>query len=102
MGYRSIIMNFLNIKEETITHFEELYTESIGVDPTVKTKMLEDIPSLISSYENAKLIKETHEEEIQNTIWGLDPNKAPRPDRFTIHFYRACSNIIKKDLKRMM
>jgi hypothetical protein len=57
MGYRSIIMNFSNIKEETRTHLEELYTKSIGVDPTIKTKILENIPSLISSHEIAKLIK---------------------------------------------
>ena len=31
----------------------------------------------------------------------MEPDKAPRPNRFTIHFYRACWDIIKTDLLRM-
>ena len=32
----------------------------------------------------------------------MDPDKAPGPDGFTIHFYRICWNIIKPDLIRMI
>ena len=32
----------------------------------------------------------------------MEPDKAPRPNRFTIHFYRACWDIIKIDLLRMI
>ena len=42
------------------------------------------------------------EEEICNVIWSMDPDKAPRPDGLPIHFYRACWDIIKIDLLRMI
>jgi len=32
----------------------------------------------------------------------MDPDKAPRPDGLPIHFYRACWDIIKIDLLRMI
>jgi len=32
----------------------------------------------------------------------MNPNKAPGPDGFTIHFYRICWDIIKTDLIRMI
>ena len=42
------------------------------------------------------------EEEIGNEVWTLEPDKAPRPDGFTIHFYRSCWIVIKVDLLRMI
>jgi hypothetical protein len=42
------------------------------------------------------------EEEICNVIWSMEPDKAPGPDGFSIHFYRACWEIIKIDLLRMI
>ena len=47
-------------------------------------------------------MKTFSEEEICNVIWGLEPNKAPGPEDFSIHFYRACWEIIKGDLLRMI
>lgn len=41
------------------------------------------------------------EEEISNVIWDMEPDKAPGPDGFSAHFYRACLKIIKSDLLRM-
>lgn len=32
----------------------------------------------------------------------MEPNKAPGPDGFSIHFYRICWDIIKFDLLRMI
>jgi hypothetical protein len=48
------------------------------------------------------LLKPTNEEEISKIIWSMDPDKAPGPDGFTIHFYRICWDIIKPDLIRMI
>jgi hypothetical protein len=47
-------------------------------------------------------LKPTNEEEISKIIWSMDPDKAPGPDGFTIHFYRICWDIIKPDLIRMI
>ena len=32
----------------------------------------------------------------------MEPDKAPGPDEFSIHFYRICWDIIKADLYRMI
>lgn len=32
----------------------------------------------------------------------MEPNKAPGPDGFLIHFYRICWELIKSDLLRMI
>ena len=35
-------------------------------------------------------------------IWGMEPDKAPGPDSFSIHFYRICRPVIKYDLLCMI
>ena len=35
-------------------------------------------------------------------IWAMEPDKAPGLDGFSFHFYRACCNIIKLYLIRMV
>jgi hypothetical protein len=52
--------------------------------------MLESIPLLVSNEENLELTKEIGMEENVKEIWGLDPDKSPSPDGFTIHFFCAC------------
>jgi len=42
------------------------------------------------------------EKEINNVIWSMEKDKAPGPDGFSIHFYRACWSIIKSNLQRMI
>ena len=41
-------------------------------------------------------------QEILDVIWAMEPDKSPRPDGFSFHFYRVCWNIIKPDLSRMV
>ena len=59
---------------------------------------LSNIPSLVSVEVNAGLVKPFTEKEIMDVIWAMEPDKAPGPDGFSIHFYRVCWNIIKHDL----
>jgi hypothetical protein len=58
--------------------------------------MLENIPSLIPKEENDDLEKIISKEEIIQTMCGVEPYKAPDSDGFTIYFYRAYWNSIKK------
>ena len=37
-----------------------------------------------------------------DVISAMEPDKAPGPDGFSIHFYRVCWNVIKFDLFRMI
>eukprot|EP00253_Pinus_taeda_P035869 PITA_35869 len=41
-------------------------------------------------------------EEVSKIVWSMEPDKAPGPDGFTIHFYRICWALVKPDLLRMI
>ena len=41
-------------------------------------------------------------EEIIDVIWSMEPDKSPRPDGFSFHFYRFCWTVIIKDLLKMI
>ena len=56
----------------------------------------------MSKEDNATLMKPFTDEEINNVIWSMEPDKAPGPDGFSINFYRNCWEIIKIDLLRMI
>jgi hypothetical protein len=65
-------------------------------------EFLSNIPHLIRPEDNAALTSEVTEEEIIKVIWSMESDKAPGPDGFTIHFYKVCWNIIKRDLQKMI
>jgi len=49
-----------------------------------------NIPRMVNEEDNATLLKPFTEEEINNVIWKIEPDKAPGPDGFSIHFYKLC------------
>lgn len=48
------------------------------------------------------MCRQIYEQELIESICKLHLNKAPKPNNFTIHFYRACWYIIKKGLIWML
>lgn len=38
------------------------------------------------------------EEEIHNTVFGMDDSKAPAPNGFSMLFFQECWDMIKEDL----
>lgn len=82
--------SFEDFKGAAVNYFERLYTEGDVVEPAELAEMLENIPNSITHANNENLTQIIKEEEVQGAIWGLDPDKAPRPNGFTIHFYRSC------------
>ena len=42
------------------------------------------------------------EAKVKAVLYQFDPDKAPGPNGFTLHFYRKCWEIIKKYLLRMI
>jgi hypothetical protein len=96
------LQRYNQLKEAAKIHFQKLYKED-GVDcEEATTEFLSHIPSLVSKEDNASLMKPFTEEEINNVIWSMEPDKAPGPDGFSINFYRNCWEIIKIDLLRMI
>ena len=83
-------------------HFQNLFRDDGSFDLDLTSDFLSNIPSLVSKGENDELLKPFYEQEVIDVIWSMEPDKAPRPDGFSIHFYRICWTIIKADLLRMI
>jgi hypothetical protein len=90
------------IKVVVVSHFHHLYSKENDDNEEGNKEFLKNIPALVTKEDNTTLLRPTNEEEINKIIWSMDPDKAPGPDGFTIHFYRICWNIIKPDLIRMI
>jgi hypothetical protein len=60
------------------------------------------LPELVTDEDNSELNKQVEEDEILKDINQFNPDKAPGPDGFTIHFYKRCWSIIKFDYIRML
>eukprot|EP00253_Pinus_taeda_P022852 PITA_22852 len=97
-----ICKGFSEIKEATISHFKSLYTAGDQGSEEDIADLLSNIPLLVSPEDNSTLTQPITEEEIIKVILSMDPDKAPGPDGFTIHFYKTCWDIIKGDLIKMI
>eukprot|EP00253_Pinus_taeda_P020601 PITA_20601 len=93
---------FSQIKEAAERHYKSLYTSDNQGSEEDIVDLLSNIPLLVSSEDNSALTQPITEEEIIKVIWSMDSDKAPGPDKFTIHFYKTCWEIIKEDLLKMI
>jgi hypothetical protein len=79
-----------------------LLIEEGKVDLNIQERLLENIPALINNEDIAKINQSITENELLEALQKMQPNKAPGPDGFFVHFYHKCWNIIKKHLLRMV
>ena len=79
-----------------------MFHEDGNSDDLLNYGFLSNIPSLVTQDDNVGLVKSFSEKEVVDVIWAMEPDKAPGPNGFSIHFYRVCWNYIKFDLLRMI
>lgn len=96
------IKTFEEIKQESFSHFQDLYSEENNLDFNSAHSFLSTIPKVIIEDENLELTKVIIEREVRNAIWSLDSDKAPSPDGFSINFFRLFWNLIKFDLLKIL
>ena len=90
------------MQQETNEHFQQLFHEDGNSNDLLNSDFLSNIPSLVTQDDNVGLVKSFSEKEVVDVIWAMEPDKAPGPDGFSIHFYRVCWNYINFDLLRMI
>ncbi|XP_019242574.1 PREDICTED: uncharacterized protein LOC109222709 [Nicotiana attenuata] len=75
------------IAEEAVEFFQKQFQED-----TVPTdfRILEHVPSMVDSSQNAKLIQQPTEQEIKLAVMGLNGDSAGGPDGFTGAFFQSC------------
>ena len=64
-------------------------------------EILQHTKRKIKKEQNKDMCKDLTEEEIVEAIWSLHPDKAPRPDGFTIAFFRNHWHTIRNEFLRM-
>jgi len=90
------------LKVAVEAHFQNLFSE-VGEDcEEITSDYLTNIPLLVNKEDNVAFMKAFSEDEINKVVWSMEPDKAPGPDGFSIHFYRASREIIKVNLLRMI
>ena len=55
-----------------------------------------------SNLDNDELLKPFSIEEVKKTVFSMKENTAPRPDGFSVSFYKQCWEVIKDDLMLMV
>eukprot|EP00253_Pinus_taeda_P028094 PITA_28094 len=94
--------SYHQIKAAAENYFRNLYRKENHSNDEEIVDFMTNIPKLISYEENAELCRPATEEEITKVVWAMDADKAPGPDGFSVHFYKACWQIIKLDLFKMI
>eukprot|EP00253_Pinus_taeda_P017122 PITA_17122 len=97
-----VYKGFSQIQEAVVHHFQNLLSAERNGDEEDEAEFLTTIPNLVSEEDNDSLMSPVMEEEITSIVRFMEPDKAPGPDGFTIHFYRICWEIIKVNLFRMI
>eukprot|EP00253_Pinus_taeda_P011429 PITA_11429 len=98
----SVCNSYHQIKAAAENYFRNLYRKENHSNDEEIVDFMTNIPNLISPEENAELCRPATEEEIIKVVWSMDADKAPGPDGFSVHFYKACWRIIKVDLYKMI
>ncbi|XP_026410891.1 uncharacterized protein LOC113306132 [Papaver somniferum] len=86
------------IKMEMKNFYQKLYTEDNNVAFTLDKL---EFPR-IDEGEQMEMKKEFTEEEVYGVIKKSGANKSPRPDGFSMEFYKCCWSIIKEDFMKVM
>ncbi|XP_070024861.1 uncharacterized protein [Nicotiana sylvestris] len=87
------------IAEEAIKYYKEQFTEASN--PSL-FDIVEHVPNLINTDQNADLIKQPTKEEVQMAVLGLNGDSAGGPDGMTGKFYHSCWDLIGDDLYDMV
>jgi hypothetical protein len=82
------------IREHAINYFKSMFAESMSWRPKLDDLEFESL----SEDEAASLEAPFLEKEVKDVIFGMDGDKAPSPDGFSLAFFQACWEVLKYDI----
>jgi hypothetical protein len=82
------------IRVHAANYFENMFAESMSWRPKLDDLEFESL----SKGEAASLEAPFLEKEVKEVIYGMNGNKAPGPDGFSIAFFQACWEVLKNDI----
>jgi hypothetical protein len=93
----SLCMDPEEIESMTISFYRGLFTSQECTTPALVTHC---VPRKVTDAMNDELSAPFSVEEIQTALFMMHPNKAPRPDGFTVGFFQKHWLHIKEDVSK--
>ena len=85
-----------------VKHFHDISKEKILVrEPFIKD-FTKHIPKLVSREDNCNLNRSVTEKEVSEVLKEMQNGKAPGPDGFNVDFFKACWNVVKHDMLKVV
>jgi exonuclease III len=82
------------VKEHIVKFYQNLYTEQSNWRPRMDNQAF----SSIDEEDKAWLEREFEEMEVWEVVKGMEGDKAPGPDGFTMAFFQSCWTVVKNDI----
>jgi exonuclease III len=82
------------VKEHIVQFYKKLYTEQSNWRPRMDNQAF----SSIDDEEKVWLERDFEEMEVWEVVKGMDGDKAPGPDGFTMAFFQSCWAVVKHDV----
>lgn len=80
-------------------HFRNLHSSE---DMGITLPFWEEIPSIVTAAQNAKLMMSVTIEEIKEAVFDINPNKCPGPDGMTGHFFQQFWETMSSEITEMV
>jgi exonuclease III len=90
------------IETTLVNHFHGIAQEPNKDRTEAIQRITQHIPHLVTEEQNNNLNKPIVEEEIDQVIQEMPNGKAPGPDGFTVEFFKACWEVVKHDVYRVV
>ena len=79
-------------------HYREFYRQGL---PN-RLKWTPTMATTVTSSQKSQLSRPFSIDEVKATVWGLNSEGAPGPDRILIFFYKNCWDTIAPELMQLM
>ena len=92
--YNTLSSNPAAVREHEVNYYESMFAESMSWRPRLGDLNFESL----SAGEASSLEAPFLEKEVIDVIFGMDGNKAPGPDGFSLAYFLACWDVLKEDI----
>jgi hypothetical protein len=90
------------IESALVSHFHGIAQEPHQDRSEAIQKITQHIPRLVTEEQNIFLNKPIATEEVDQALQEMPSGKAPGPDGFTVEFFKACWEIVKYDIYKVV